>query len=299
MKDEPGAPKKEMAQADGGAVPAAGGKLPSVDAMVERLAARLKQNPADLNGWLMLIRSYSALNEAEKKEDAVAQARKQFAGDAQALPQIDALLKELGPNVSKAPGSGAAAPAGAQPGGQAPNVNEMVNRLAARLKQNPADLNGWLMLIRSYTAMKQPAEAQEATASARKQFAAEPEALSKIDALLKELGGAGVVAPAESEAKAPAVAPAGEAPAGDQSAMIRGMVGKLAARLKENGADVDGWLMLIRSYGVLKDMDKAKEAVANAHKQFASDAQALEKIETMARELGLEAAGGKEEQSKP
>ena len=81
--------------------------------------------------------------------------------------------------------------------------------------------------------------------------------------------------------------------------MIRGMVGKLAARLKENGADVDGWLMLIRSYGVLKDMDKAKEAVANAHKQFASDAQALEKIETMARELGLEAAGGKEEQSKP
>ena len=299
LKDEPGAPKKEMAQADGGAAPAAGGKLPSVDAMVERLAARLKQNPADLNGWLMLIRSYAALNEAEKKEDAIAQARKQFAGDAQSLSQVDALLKELGPNVSKAPGSGAAAPAGAQPGAQAPNVNEMVNRLAARLKQNPADLNGWLMLIRSYTAIKQPAEAQEAIASARKQFAAEPEALSKIDALLKELGGTVAAAPAESEAKAPAVAPAGEAPAGDQSAMIRGMVGKLAARLKENGADVDGWLMLIRSYNVLKETDKAKEAMASARKQFASDAEALGKIETLTRELGLEAADGKGEQSKP
>jgi cytochrome c-type biogenesis protein CcmH len=307
LKDQPDAPKKELAQSSGGAAPmaAGGGKdLPSVDVLVERLAARLKQNPAELGGWLMLIRSYSALNEAEKKEDAIAQARKQFAGDAQALSQIDAVLKELGPNVSKAPGSSAAAPAAA-PVGDAPSgdqsgmIRGMVDRLAGKLKQNPADLNGWLMLIRSYTALKQPAEAQEAAASARKQFASEPEALSKIDALQKELGGAGAAAPAESEAKAPAAAaPAAEAPAGDQSAMIRGMVGKLAGRLKENPADRDGWLMLIRSYSVLKDMDKAKEAAADARKQFASDAEALEKIETLSRELGLEAAGGKEEQPK-
>jgi cytochrome c-type biogenesis protein CcmH len=302
LKDQADAPKKELAQASGGAAPmaAAGGKdLPSVDVLVERLAARLKQNPEELGGWLMLIRSYSALNEVEKKENAIAQARKQFAGDAQAISQIDALLKELGPNVSKAPGSSAAAPAAAPTAGaKAPDVNDMVSRLAARLKQNPADLDGWLMLIRSYTALKAPAEAQEAIASARKQFASAPEALSQIDALLKELDGAEAATPAGAGAKVPAAAPAADAGAGDQSAMIRGMVGKLAGRLKENPADRDGWLMLIRSYGVLKDMDKAKEAVANARKQFASDAEALGKIETLARELGLEAAGGKEEQSK-
>ena len=68
--------------------------------------------------------------------------------------------------------------------------------------------------------------------------------------------------------------------------MIRGMVGRLAARLKENGADLDGWLRLIRSYTVLKETGKAQEAVASARKQFASDPEALKKIDAMAGELG-------------
>ncbi|MBI4724234.1 MAG: hypothetical protein HY765_04395 [Rhodomicrobium sp.] len=82
---------------------------------------------------------------------------------------------------------------------------------------------------------------------------------------------------------------------GDQGAMIRGMVERLAARLKENAADLDGWLKLIRSYVVLKDTDKAQEAAATARQQFASDAQALDQIETLTRALGLtpqDAKGG-------
>ena len=45
---------------------------------------------------------------------------------------------------------------------QAPPLEGMAERLAARLKQNGADLNGWVMLIRSYSVMKQPAKMQEA-----------------------------------------------------------------------------------------------------------------------------------------
>ena len=40
--------------------------------------------------------------------------------------------------------------------------------------------------------------------------------------------------------------------------MVRGMVARLADRLQDNGADVEGWLRLVRSYVVLGDRDKAK-----------------------------------------
>ena len=49
---------------------------------------------------------------------------------------------------------------------------------------------------------------------------------------------------------------------GEEQKMIRGMVERLAARLEKDKSDLDGWLMLIRSYAVLKETDKAKAAMA-------------------------------------
>ena len=46
----------------------------------------------------------------------------------------------------------------------------------------------------------------------------------------------------------------------DRSAMIRGMVDRLASRLKQNGDDVEGWLRLVRAYMVMGDRDKAQRA---------------------------------------
>src|SRR5208337_816998 len=139
--------------------------------------------------------------------------------------------------------------------------------LAAKLKENGADLDGWLRLIRSYGVLKEHAKAEDAAASARKQFASDPQALGQIESLTRELGSAPAEAPAAGNAQA-----SGNAHAGDDDA-IRGMVERLAARLKQNGADLDGWLMLIRSYSVLKQPAKAQEAIASARKQFASDSQ--------------------------
>ena len=49
--------------------------------------------------------------------------------------------------------------------------------------------------------------------------------------------------------------------------MIRGMVDGLAARLKDNPADVDGWLRLSRAYGVLGEPERARDALGSAAKQ--------------------------------
>ena len=47
----------------------------------------------------------------------------------------------------------------------------------------------------------------------------------------------------------------------DRGAMIRGMVDRLATRLKQNGDDVEGWLRLVRAYMVMGERDKAVSAL--------------------------------------
>ncbi len=52
----------------------------------------------------------------------------------------------------------------------------------------------------------------------------------------------------------------------DRAAMVRGMVARLAERLKQNGDDVNGWLRLVRSYRVLGEAKKAQAAMADAER---------------------------------
>ncbi|HEX7564466.1 MAG TPA: hypothetical protein VF396_14635 [Bradyrhizobium sp.] len=46
--------------------------------------------------------------------------------------------------------------------------------------------------------------------------------------------------------------------------MIRAMVDRLAARLRQDGSDVDGWIQLVRSYLVLNETENARAAIADA-----------------------------------
>jgi cytochrome c-type biogenesis protein CcmH len=74
----------------------------------------------------------------------------------------------------------------------------------------------------------------------------------------------------------------------DRGEMIRGMVARLADRLKENGNDVDGWQRLLRAYMVLGERDKAHAAAADAKRALANDPDKLRRIEDMIKSLGLE-----------
>lgn len=74
----------------------------------------------------------------------------------------------------------------------------------------------------------------------------------------------------------------------DRGTMIRGMVARLADRLKENGSDIEGWQRLLRAYMVLGELDKAHAAAADARRALASDPDKLHRIEEMIKSLGLE-----------
>jgi len=67
-----------------------------VEGMVQRLAARLDKQGDDLAGWLRLVRAYTVLGRSGEAREALARAKGQFAGNTQAIEQLDALAAELG-----------------------------------------------------------------------------------------------------------------------------------------------------------------------------------------------------------
>ena len=84
------------------------------------------------------------------------------------------------------------------------------------------------------------------------------------------------------------VAAAGKMAPEDRSAMVRGMVERLAERLQRDGTDIDGWLRLVRAYTVMGDRGKAIPAAADARKALGHDADKLRRLDELVKELKLE-----------
>ena len=104
-----------------------------------------------------------------------------------------------------------------------------------------------------------------------------------VQAALVRVGGS--PAPALSN---DAVAAAKDMSETDRGAMIRSMVDRLAARLKQNGDDVEGWLRLVRAYMVMGEADKAKAASSDARQAVAKDPQLLQQLNEGLKNLGLD-----------
>lgn len=83
------------------------------------------------------------------------------------------------------------------------------------------------------------------------------------------------------------MAAAGAMAQDDREAMIRGMVDSLAARLKEDPDNLEGWVRLVRSYSVLGEKEKAEEALKSGLKQFPSSGELV----ALANEIGLAVEG--------
>jgi cytochrome c-type biogenesis protein CcmH len=104
-----------------------------------------------------------------------------------------------------------------------------------------------------------------------------------VQAALSRVGG--VSAPALSD---DTMAAAKDMTESDRGAMIRGMVDRLATRLKQNGDDVEGWLRLVRAYMVMGERDKAVSALADARQAFANNAERLKQLNDGLKNLGLD-----------
>jgi cytochrome c-type biogenesis protein CcmH len=186
----------------------------AIEAMVERLAQRLKQDGSDVPGWVQLVRSYRVLGQSDKVKTATADAHAALAGNAEALQRLDQGLAGLDTEagsvaiapVATGPGAAGPPPAAASvamPGPDASQVaaaaqmapaerngmiDSMVTRLAQRMAANGSDVDGWLRLIKAYTVLGQRDKALGAAASARGALAGNDDNLRRIGELTKELG---------------------------------------------------------------------------------------------------------------
>ncbi len=74
----------------------------------------------------------------------------------------------------------------------AEDISAMVNRLAEKMKNNPDDLNGWLMLARSYKMMGRYADAVDAYAKAEPMVDKDPELLASYAETIAMAAGKGL-----------------------------------------------------------------------------------------------------------
>jgi len=185
-----------------------------------------------------------------------------------------------------APAAEKVADADSPPSDQNAAIRAMVDRLAARLKQDGSDLNGWVQLVRSYKVLGEPDKARGAAADARQAFAGEPEKLQQLNVALQQLEDSAAAPPAPSpHGTAPAAT--GAAPDHPQGMSMEDMVARLAERLKSSGSNPEGWLMLVRSYETMGEKAKAKAAIGDARHALADDPGKLEAFNSALKHFNI------------
>lgn len=274
VPDHPLSERPEVLRAaDAQASAHSGQQAPSMDAALLSLEKRLIDNPNDIDGWILLARSYAGIGNAAKAAEAFSHA----------VPLADRhpmLLADW-----------AEARLNAQEGRF---TEEIFNDFVEARQNDPTLPKPWfyigldmvmggdfqgavqtwtdLLLIAPDNPQLKQALTQQISKAAEEGSidlaSIKPSDVAKrIKAQMDELGTSQTH---ELTAPATAAAPPGptqedvnaaqEMSAEDRSAFIRSMVARLAERLEENPNDPEGWERLIRAYEVLGETDKAAEA---------------------------------------
>ena len=178
-------------------------------------------------------------------------------------------------------------------------TNEARDALQKLLVIEPGDPRGQFYLA---LALKQEGKVPEALAAFERIVSTSPAGAPWLPLVNEHIAGLKGDAPAAAQQTAtPLGNPTGEDIAaakdmstGDRTAMIEGMVGSLAEKLKTEPKNFEGWMRIIRSYSVLGQKDKATDALKQGLAVFPADGSEGKQLLALAGELGLKADGGVE-----
>ncbi len=264
----PGLPDQPMRQAslpprsvDTAVPPPTPALQPLADA-AKLLAAKLDANPSDAAGWAQLGDLYLTLQRFEEAATALEQAIQQNADPKLTQARYGEALTQMAegqvtPDAAAALRKGLAAdPADprarfylALAAAEAGRIDEAIAAWNQLLAEAPPDA-GWRQMVEQTIAAAQRAKAGMAMATAP--GAAPPPS-----------DGSGTAPSADGPSTDDMAAMANLTPE-EREAKIRAMVDGLAQRLQTDPNDLEGWLKLSRSYGVLGQSDKAVEALGHA-----------------------------------
>jgi cytochrome c-type biogenesis protein CcmH len=257
----PGLPDQPFAERAGAAKQVAeAAPHPDIGEALAKLSAHLKEHPDDLTGWLLLARAELRLGHYPESVEAYRHAvdlsghRADIVGD-WGEAQVLAADGTVTPAAREAFTAGLGDPE------TAPRSRYYLALAQLQQGDTKAALQAWVDL-----AGDAPADA-EWLPLVRQRIAEAAAALGIDPAGLKTSSGM----PSQAAVAATAQATANSSPE-ERRAMILAMVGNLAARLEKEPDDVEGWARLGRSYMVLNQPDKAREAYAHALKLKPDDA---------------------------
>jgi cytochrome c-type biogenesis protein CcmH len=226
----------------------------SVEALVSRVEERLRLNPDDGTGWSVIAPVYMRMERFADAADA-------YRNASRILGETADLAANLGEALALAND------------GSIDGASRAALEKAVTLDVDHPKARFWL-------------------AVADEQAGRKSEAIAGFRALLgRDLPDAvkGVINQriAALEGRPAAEAAPQQPPTGVDAAQINRMVSGLAERLKQDGSDLKGWLMLVRAYTVLGRKDDAVTALNQARGQFAGNHEALGQIDALAKSLGL------------
>jgi cytochrome c-type biogenesis protein CcmH len=238
----------------------------SIDGLISQVEAHLERNPQDGRGWEVIAPVYMRLG---RYEDAVKARRN--------------ALRLNGASAARESDYGEA---------QVAVANGVVTAEAKAaferaMQHDPEDFKARYFLG---LAAEQDGRSELAAVIWRRLLASAPAQAPWIELVQRSLERVDPRAAAGRgpDPSAEDVAAAGNLPAEERAAMVRGMVERLAARLQADGSDLDGWLRLLRAYRVLGQVDRAKAAAADARRALAGDSDKVRRIDEMMKALGLE-----------
>jgi cytochrome c-type biogenesis protein CcmH len=248
-----------------------------LDALVAKVEQHLEQNPTDARGWTVLAPVLARLG---RFDDAARAYRNAIAYGGETADR----RADLGEVIAAAAGGVVTAEAkGEFEHAQAlqaddPKASYFLGLAAEQDGRNADAASIWRALL-----SKAPQNAPWRPL---------------IEAALTRVGVPGAPAPGAAAPGAPApgapalpdgaMAAAKDMSDSDRGTMIRGMVERLATRLKQNGDDVEGWLRLVRAYMVMGDRDKAQGALSDARQAVANDVERLRQLNEGLKKLGLD-----------
>src|SRR5262245_5769388 len=234
----------------------------SLAALISQVEGHLARNPEDGRGWEVLGPVYMRLG---RFDDAVT-ARQNA-------------LRLLGSTVAREVDLGEALAA---------QANGVITESAKASFDRALAMDRSDVRARFYMGLAAEQEGRQSEAAAiwRELLAKAPAGAPWAEFIRRALArveGAVPAGPSERDVEA-----AAELTPEQRTAMVRGMVERLAERLKRDGSDVDGWLRLVRAYTVLGERDKAREAASEARRALATDPDKVRRLEELVKGLGLE-----------
>jgi cytochrome c-type biogenesis protein CcmH len=233
-----------------------------IENMVAQVEAHLEKNPTDGRGWTVLAPVLARLGRFDDAARAYRNAIN-YAGDSAER------RSDLGEVLAGAAGGVVTAEAKAE-----------FERAVAQNADEPK-ANYFLGL-----AAEQDGRQADAAAIWQGMLAKAPADAPWRPLLQSALARVG--APAAPAVSGDAMAAAKDMNEDDRNAMIRGMVDRLATRLKQNGDDVEGWLRLVRAYMVMGERDKAVNTLTEARQAVRGDAARLRQLNDGLKKLGLD-----------